>query len=75
MVVLLARVAVKPEDRDGWLDLVSAVAPLSRAEAGCEGYLICEDIETPNDFIFVERWRSLGRSAVIFRLPISPTSS
>jgi quinol monooxygenase YgiN len=69
MVVLLARVSVKPEDRDSWLDLVRAVAALSRAEAGCEGYAICEDIETPNDFIFVERWRTLGALRGHFQTP------
>jgi quinol monooxygenase YgiN len=48
---------------------VSRVAALSRAEAGCEGYLMCEDIETPNAFIFVERWRSLDALRGHFQTP------
>jgi len=59
MIVLLARASIKPEERDRVLELVSAVAGPSRAEDGCDAYLIYEDIERPNDFIFVEQWRSL----------------
>jgi quinol monooxygenase YgiN len=60
MVVLLASASIKPEERDRFLELVSAVAAPSRAEDGCDAYLICEDVERPNDFIFVEQWRSLN---------------
>ena len=69
VVVVLARVSIKPEERDQWLDLVSAVAAPSRAETGCEGYLIYEDIERSNDFIFVEQWRSLDALRSHFQTP------
>jgi quinol monooxygenase YgiN len=59
MVVLLARASIKPEERDRLLALVRTVAGPSRAEEGCDAYLIYESVERPNDFIFVERWRSL----------------
>jgi quinol monooxygenase YgiN len=67
MVVLLARVSVKPDERHRWLDLAAAVAAPSRVEEGCERYAIYEDIERPNDFVFVEQWRSLDALRDHFR--------
>ncbi len=48
--------------KDGQRDLVrealmSLLAP-TRAEAGCKEYLLHEDIEDKNTFIFYETWES-----------------
>ncbi|MBV9196096.1 MAG: antibiotic biosynthesis monooxygenase [Solirubrobacterales bacterium] len=59
MVILHARVAIKPAGRERWLALVDAVTPPSRAEDACHSYVGYEAIETPNTFIFVEEWTSL----------------
>ena len=67
MVVLLARTSIKPEERDRWLELVSAVSESSRAEEGCAAYRVYEDVERPNDFVFVEQWRSLDALRAHFR--------
>jgi hypothetical protein len=53
MVILHARVAIKPEGRERWLALLDAVTPPSRAEDAVS-YILYEAIETPDTFIFVE---------------------
>ena len=59
MVIQLVRVSVKPDQRDKWLEVIRANAAQTRAEDGCERYEVSEDIEAPNTFILVERWRDL----------------
>jgi quinol monooxygenase YgiN len=59
MVVLHARVLIKPEAGERWRSIADAVAGPSRAEEACRSYRIYEDIETPNSFIFVEEWENL----------------
>ena len=69
MVVLHARVPVKPEARQRWRSLADAVAGPSRAEEACHSYRIYEDIETPNSFIFVEEWENLDGLYRHFQTP------
>jgi quinol monooxygenase YgiN len=69
MVIQLVRVAVKPEQRDKWLELIEANAADTRAEEGCESYVVSEDLETPNTFVLVERWESLAAQYNHFRSP------
>ena len=69
MVIQLVRVSVKPEQRERWLDLVRPNAAQTLAEDGCESYEVCEDIEAPNTFVLVERWRDLDAQYDHFRNP------
>jgi quinol monooxygenase YgiN len=69
MVIQLIRVSIKPDQREKWLELVSANAAQTRAEDGCESYEVSEDIEAPNTFILVERWRDLDAQYEHFRTP------
>jgi quinol monooxygenase YgiN len=69
MVIQLVRVAIKPDQRDRWLELVRANAAQTRSEDGCESYDVCEDIETPNAFLLIERWRNLDAKYDNFRNP------
>ena len=69
MVVLHARLAIKPEARERWLSLVEVVVEPSRAEQACRTYRIYEDIEAPNSFIFVEEWEDLDGLYQHFRTP------
>jgi quinol monooxygenase YgiN len=59
MVVVLARITVKPNERERFLELVKGVSAPSRAEAGCLAYRGYFDAEQPDEFIFVERWESV----------------
>ena len=56
MVIQLVRVSIRPEQRDQWLELIRQDAARTRAEEGCQGYHVSEDVETPNTFAIVERW-------------------
>ena len=69
MVVQVVRVSIKPEQRDHWLELIRMNAAQTRAEEGCESYRVCEDIETPNAFVLVEEWTSMGAQYEHFRNP------
>jgi quinol monooxygenase YgiN len=59
MVVQLVRASIKPEQRDRWLEVIRLNAAQTRAEEGCEGYQIAEDLEAPNTFVIIERWADL----------------
>jgi quinol monooxygenase YgiN len=69
MVIQLVRVAIKPEQRDKWLELIQVNAAQTRAEDGCESYEVSEDLETPNTFMLVERWANLEAQYAHFRNP------
>ena len=59
MIILHARVVIRPEARERWLALLDAVTPPSRDEDACQSYVLYEAVDTPNTFIFVEEWASL----------------
>ena len=67
MVVQVVRVSIRPEQRDRWLELIRANARQTRAEEGCEGFEVGEDIETPNNFVVVEHWASMEAQHDHFR--------
>jgi quinol monooxygenase YgiN len=69
MVIQLVNVAIRPEQRDKWLELIRLNAAQTRAEEGCESYQIGEDLDTPNTFVIVERWTSLEAQYDHFRRP------
>jgi quinol monooxygenase YgiN len=69
MVIQIVRVSIKPEQRERWLEVVGSNAAQTRAELGCESYQICEDVETPNLFVIVERWTNLEAQYDHFRDP------
>jgi quinol monooxygenase YgiN len=69
MVIQIVNVSIKPKQRDRWLELIRANALETRAEEGCESYQISEDIETPNNFVLVERWADLEATFRHFRAP------
>jgi quinol monooxygenase YgiN len=69
MVILHARVPVKPEARERWLELLAAVTPPSRAEDACQSYVVYEAVESPNAFIFVEQWASIEGLHAHFHTP------
>ena len=69
MVIQLVRVPVRPDHRDRWLELIRDNAAQTRAEDGCQSYEVTEDIEAPNTFVLVERWRDLDAQYEHFRNP------
>jgi quinol monooxygenase YgiN len=69
MVIQLVRVSVRPEQRDKWNELIKQNAAETRAEEGCESYVVSEDLETSNTFQLVERWSNLEAQYEHFRRP------
>jgi quinol monooxygenase YgiN len=69
MVIQLVNVSIRPEQRDKWLELIRMNAAQTRVEEGCESYQIGEDLETPTNFVIVERWTSLEAQYDHFRRP------
>ncbi len=56
MIVVVGRVRTDPERREDLIRVSQAVAEASRIEPGCISYRVYEDIEVPNEFVFVEEW-------------------
>jgi quinol monooxygenase YgiN len=69
MVLQVVRVAIQPEQRNRWLELIRMNAAQTRAEDGCDSYRVSEDVETPNVFLVVEEWTSIGAQYEHFRNP------
>jgi quinol monooxygenase YgiN len=67
MLIQVVRAAIKPEQRDHWLEVIRRNATKTRAEDGCEGYQVTEDLETPNNFIILEQWADLDAVHTHFR--------
>ncbi|WP_051810312.1 putative quinol monooxygenase [Streptomyces sp. NRRL S-378] len=59
MVLQIVRASIKPEQREHWLEVIRGNAARTRAEEGCEGYQIAEDLEAPNTFVIIEQWANL----------------
>lgn len=59
MLVQIVRASIKPDQRERWLEVIRENATRTRAEDGCEGYQVAEDLESPNSFVIVELWTSL----------------
>lgn len=57
MVKIIARISARADTAPQVRDILNALVPPSRAEAGCLGYNLFEDDERPQDFITVESWR------------------
>lgn len=69
MVIQLVRVSIRPEQRETWNGLIKQNAVQTRAEEGCESYVVSEDLEVPNTFQLVERWSNLESQYEHFRNP------
>jgi quinol monooxygenase YgiN len=69
MVIQLVNISIRPEQRERWLELIRMNADQTRAEEGCESYKVSEDVETPNNFVIVERWASVEAQYSHFQAP------
>ena len=59
MIVQIVKASIRSEKRDTWLEVIGQNAERSRAEAGCQGYQVAEDLEAPNNFVIVELWADM----------------
>ncbi|HVP03903.1 MAG TPA: putative quinol monooxygenase [Solirubrobacteraceae bacterium] len=58
MIVVTARVHIPAASRERFLEVATTMCTRSRAEDGCIGYRVYEDLEQPERYVFVEEWAS-----------------
>jgi quinol monooxygenase YgiN len=59
MILITGTVEVAAEDRAAFIAAATRHCGLSRTEVGCISHTCSEDVEKPNTFTFVERWRDM----------------
>ncbi|MFP7494683.1 putative quinol monooxygenase [Terribacillus saccharophilus] len=59
MIIIHARMSVKPEKKEEFLQEIEAVMAGSRAEAGNNSYDLFQDPKNTNSFIMVENWKDM----------------
>ncbi|CAM4411893.1 putative quinol monooxygenase [Zobellia nedashkovskayae] len=57
-LTVVAKILVKEEKRDFVLAELLKLIPITRAEKGCINYVLHQDNENPNVFLFHENWES-----------------
>ena len=58
MIVVHAKIPVRPDKRDDFLGAVGPLVEATRQEEGNISYECFESVETPNLFAMVEEWQS-----------------
>jgi quinol monooxygenase YgiN len=56
-ILVIARVAVRPDARETWLAAAAACIEATRAEPGCQSYDMFESATGSGRFVFVEEWQ------------------
>ena len=59
MVIVIAKVPVKPECKKALLDLAQGVMAATRAEEGCISYTLLDNTYDSGQCVFVEEWADL----------------
>ena len=57
MIIVLAKVSVKPEKKTDLLALAQAVIATTQAEEGCISYVLFDNPYDPSGCMFVEEWK------------------
>jgi quinol monooxygenase YgiN len=71
MIILMARVKVRPERMLEATALSQQHATLSRSESGCVSHAVYKDSEYENQLVFVQEWESEQSVATHLALPSS----
>ena len=58
MLVVTAKIKIKPGTEKEFLDKVQPLIKGSRAEAGCVGYGLYKDTEEADSFMMIEQWQN-----------------
>ncbi|WP_078393465.1 putative quinol monooxygenase [Shouchella patagoniensis] len=59
MIIIHARMSVKPESKEEFLQEIEAVIEASRAEAGNTSYDLFQDPKETTNFVMVENWKDM----------------
>jgi quinol monooxygenase YgiN len=69
MVIVTARLEVKPEDLEAAVAASLVHVHRSRNEPGCISHSINQDAENPNQLLFLELWQDKAALAAHFAVP------
>ncbi len=69
MIVLHALLKLAPGALPRFEELLEAVVPPSRAEEGCLSYRVYRSLESPDEVVFVEEWKSQAALDLHFGTP------
>jgi len=58
MLVVMAKIKIKPDTEKEFLEKVQPLIQGSRAEAGCIGYGLYKDTEEMDTFMMIEQWQN-----------------
>ena len=58
MVIVMAKVSVKPGKKAELLEMAKAVIAATRKEEGCVSYVLLDNTYDPGGCLFVEEWTS-----------------
>ena len=58
MLVVIATVTGKPDEREGIAAALGACAAASRTDPGCTSYAFWTDVENPDSYASIETWDS-----------------
>lgn len=59
MIIIHARMSVKPANKEEFLQEIEAVIEASRAEAGNNSYDLFQDPKETTNFVMVENWKDM----------------
>lgn len=60
MIIVIAKVSVKPERKQDLLELAKTVIAATRDEEGCVSYSLLDNPYDPAGCVFVEEWTDLA---------------
>ena len=58
MLVVTAKIKIKPDTEKKFLEMVQPLIKGSRAEDGCIGYGLYKNTEEENSFVMIEQWKN-----------------
>ena len=58
MIQVVAKKFIFPNQIDEYIETTKELIELTRKEAGCIQYSLCQDSNTPNIISFIEQWES-----------------
>ncbi|MBI1259747.1 MAG: hypothetical protein GC204_19950 [Chloroflexi bacterium] len=56
MLMVTGKFAISADDREQFLEFITALVPVERSVAGCLSFDVYEDVLTPNTFFLLEQW-------------------
>lgn len=59
MIIIHARMLVKPEKKEDFLQEIEAVIKETRAEEGNSSYELFQDPKEHNSFVMIENWKDM----------------